>query len=107
MRVDPIFKRFVELKFEDFYINHFILKNRYIRYRDNFMFLSHFDTFEKYINELKKGKNEIEKKENKEYSKQLKETGNNLINEIKKGTDYSSRCKRKRIMSRICFIKYK
>ena len=82
MKVDPIFKRFVELKFEDFYNKYFILKNRYIPYRNNFMFLSHFETFEKYLDELEKGTNEIEEKKNKEYVKQLKENGNNFINEI-------------------------
>jgi len=107
MKVDPIFKRFVELKFEDFYNKYFILKNRYIPYRNNFMLLSHFETFEKYLEKLEKETNEIEEKKNKEYVKQLKETGNNLIKEIKEGTDYSSRCNRKRIRSNICFIKYK
>lgn len=108
IKVDPVFKRFVELKFEDIYNNHFVINNRYLPFGGNAMFLSHFKSFGKYLkDELDNSKNEIERAENIEYIKQLIKTGHNLINEIKGGEDYLSRCKRKRVGKRICIIKYK
>jgi len=85
MKVDRIFKRFVELKFEDFFNNHFLLNNRYLPLDENTsIFLSHFKSFGKYLkDELDKSKNEIEKRKNIEYIKKLIKTGHTLIDEIK------------------------
>ena len=109
MKVDRIFKRFVELKFEDFFNNHFLLNNRYLPLDENTsIFLSHFKSFGKYLkDELDKSKNEIEKRKNIEYIKKLIKTGHTLIDEIKGRGVYLSRCKRKRIMTKIYIIKYK
>jgi len=84
MKVDPIFKRFVELKFEDFYNKYFILKNRYIPYRNNFMFLSHFETFEKYLDELEKETNEIGEKKIKNMWSNLRKLEIILLMRLKK-----------------------
>ena len=102
MKDDSIFKRFVELKFEDFYKNIFLKNNRYLPLERNnsSIFLHHLKTFKNYLEKLRK-------KYDAKYVGKLEETGNNLINEIKGGAFYLSRCKRKRIMKAICLIKYK
>jgi hypothetical protein len=92
---DEIFKRFVELTFEDFCQKLFVKNNRYLPLdRNSSILLNHLKTFKNYLEEVRK-------KYNAKYANKLKETGNNLINEIKGGDFYLARCKRKRIMKAI------
>jgi len=101
MKDDSIFKGLVELNFEDFYKILFVKNNRYLPLdRNSSILLNHLKTFKNYLEEVRK-------KYNAKYANKLKETGNNLINEIKGGDFYLARCKRKRIMKAICLIKYK
>ena len=41
------------------------------------------------------------------YIEKLEKTGNSLIDEINGGGFYDPRCNRKRIKTKVCFIKYK
>ena len=109
IKEDSIFKKLVELKFEDFYLNYFLVDNRYLPLdRKTFMFLAHFETFAKYLEkEEKKETNENKKEENKKYVDELSKTGFSLIYEINGGGYYESRRNRKRIKTKTCFIRYK
>jgi hypothetical protein len=111
IKKDKVFRKLVNLKFEEFYNNYFIINNKFLRKnKGTLMLLSHLNTF-KYFLEKEKEKEEEKKehteKEIKEYLKKLNETGISFINEINGRGFYQPRCNRKKIRTKICFIRYK
>lgn len=109
IKKDSIFKKLVNLTFEDFYINYFLVNNRYLPInKRTVLFLAHLENFIKCLeNEFEKNENEFTIEENEEYVDKLMITGTSLIYEINGGGNYDPRCNRKRIKNKICFIKYK
>ena len=115
--VDPaelfgkVFRKLVNLKFEEFYNNYFIINNKFLRKnKGTLMLLSHLNTFKYFLEKEKKKekeKKEHTEKEIKEYLKKLNETGISFINEINGRGFYQPRCNRKKIRTKICFIRYK
>ena len=106
IKKDFIFKGLVEMKFEYFYKNYFLVYNMYLS-NDNItsFHLAHLKTFENYLEKEKE--NKYTEKEIEKYIKKLKETGFDLINEINGEGFYDPRCVRKKIRTKICFIRYK
>ena len=98
IKKDLIFKKLVEMEFEDFYLNYFLVDNRYLPLNiDMFLFLAHFKTFKNYLEkEERKETNKFKKEETKDYIDKLKQTGFNLINEINGGSHYYPRCIKKK-----------
>ena len=111
IKKDSIFRKLVNLKFEEFYKNHFIINYKFLpKNKRTLMFLAHFETFEECLKnekEKEKEKNEFTEKISKKYLDKLKATGNSLIDEINGGGYYKSRCSRRKIRTKICFIRYK
>lgn len=104
---DLIFKKLVEMKFEDFYLNYFLVDNRYLPLNID-MFLAHSKTFKNYLEkEERKEANKFKEEETKDYIDKLKQTGIDLIDEINGGGCYDPRCIRKKIRTKICSIRYK
>jgi hypothetical protein len=102
MKKDGIFKNLVELTFEDFYKKYFIINNKYFPIdKKSSLFCQHLKTFQNFLQE------ESEKDNNEKYIEKLEKTGNSLIDEINGGGFYDPRCNRKRIKTKVCFIKYK
>ena len=111
IKKDLVFRKLVNLKFEDFYRNHFIINYKFLpKNKRTLLFLSHLETFKEYLEnekEKEKEKNEFSEEESKKYLDELKATGNSLIYEINGGGYYQSRCNRRKIRTKICFIRYK
>ena len=111
IKKDSIFRKLVNLKFEDFYKNHFMINYKFLpKDKKTLLFLSHFETLEDYLEkeeEKEKEKKEYTEEESKIYLDKLKATGNSLIYEINGGGYYKSRCNRRKIRTKICFIRYK
>jgi hypothetical protein len=102
MKKDGIFKNLVELTFEDFYKKYFIINNKYFPIdKKSSLFLKYLKTFQNFLQE------ESEKDNNEKYIEKLEKTGNSLIDEINGRGFYDPRCNRKRIKTKVCFIKYK
>jgi hypothetical protein len=109
MKIDKTFKNLVELTFEDFYKKYFIINNKYFPIdKKSSLFLAHFKTFKDcLVKELAKKADELKQNKLEAYKKRLINIGNILIDEINGGGFYDPRCNRKRIKTKVCFIKYK
>ena len=111
IKKDKVFRKLVNLKFEEFYNNYFIINNKFLRKnKGTLMLLSHLNTFKYFLEKEKKKekeKKEHTEKEIEEYIEKLNKTGINFINEINGRGFYQPRCNRKKIRTKICFIRYK
>lgn len=100
IKEDLIFKKFVELKYEDFYKQLFIVNKRYLPiYGDISIFMAHFDTFKDCLKK-EKGK----KGYNRKYGAQLRDIGNNFIKDINGEGDLILRCNQKRIKKKFASL---
>ena len=108
IKKDLIFKKLVELKFEDFYQKYFMINNRYLPVNErNVIYLQHFESLGKYLDkESEKKPKQYTEEENEEYLKELIITGLCFISDIKGEGYYNPRCIRKKIRRKIFFIRY-
>ena len=108
IKKDLIFKKLVELKFEDFYQKYFMINNRYLPVNEiNAIYLQHFESLGKYLDkESEKKPKQYTEEENEQYLKELIITGLCFISDIKGEGYYNPRCIRKKIRRKIFFIRY-
>jgi hypothetical protein len=108
IKKDLIFKKLVELKFEDFYQKYFMINNRYLPVNEiNAIYLQHFESLGKYLDkESEKKPKQYTEEENEQYLKELIITGLCFISDIKGEGYYNPRCIRKKIRRKIFFIMY-
>ena len=108
IKKDKIFKKLVELKFGDFYNNYFMINCRYLPIDERtLLYLQHLEPLGKYLEkESKKKSKKYTEEENEQYLKELIITGLNFISDINGEGNYNPRCNRKKIRTKICFIRY-